>query len=78
MVVLMVAGGAAITPTSFFDPVRPMPSTIAAEMAEAPYRSEHYHALFAIAIALFLFTFLFNIIADYISYKYKQTGEASS
>ncbi len=78
MIVLMVAGGAAITPTSFFDPVRPMPATIAAEMAEAPYRSEHYHALFAIAIALFLFTFLFNIVAYYISEKYKQTGEAYS
>jgi len=78
MVVLMVAGGAAITPESIFDPVRPMPATIAAEMAEAPYRSEHYHALFAIAIALFLFTFLFNMAADFIAYKYKQTGEASS
>ena len=48
MVVLMVAGGAAILPTSLLDPVRPMPASIAAEMAEAPFRSEHYHALFAI------------------------------
>lgn len=75
MVVLMVAGGAAIVPESLFDPVRPMPSTIAAEMAEAPYHSDHYYALFAIAIALFIFTFIFNIAADYISYKYKQTEE---
>jgi phosphate transport system permease protein len=73
MVVLMVAGGAAIVPESLFDPVRPMPSTIAAEMAEAPYHGEHYYALFAVAIALFIFTFFFNIAADYISYKYKQT-----
>jgi phosphate transport system permease protein len=76
MVVLMVAGGAAVIPESLFDPVRPMPSTIAAEMAEAPFHSEHYHALFAIAITLFIFTFLFNIVADYISYKYKQTQES--
>ncbi|MCK5312051.1 MAG: phosphate ABC transporter permease subunit PstC [Desulfobacteraceae bacterium] len=75
MVVLMVAGGAAIVPESLFDPVRPMPSTIAAEMAEAPYHSDHYYALFAIAITLFIFTFIFNIAADYISYKYKQTEE---
>jgi phosphate transport system permease protein len=78
MVVLMVAGGAAIVPESLFDPVRPMPSTIAAEMAEAPYHSDHYYALFAIAIALFIFTFIFNLAADYISYKYKQTEESYS
>src|SRR5512136_3102210 len=37
MVVLMVAGGAAMVPTSLFDPVRPMPASIAAEMAEDPF-----------------------------------------
>jgi phosphate transport system permease protein len=77
MVVLMAAGGAAMMPTSIFDPVRPLPASIAAEMAEAPFRSEHYHALFAIGIVLFVFTFIFNLIADYISYKFRQVGEAS-
>lgn len=77
MVVLMTAGGAAMIPSSIFDPVRPLPASIAAEMAEAPYRSEHYHALFAIGIVLFIFTFLFNLLADYISYRFRQVGEAS-
>jgi phosphate transport system permease protein len=77
MVVLMVAGGAAMIPTSLFDPVRPLPASIAAEMAEAPFRGDHYHALFAIGIVLFVFTFLFNLVADYISHKYRQVGEAS-
>ncbi|MFW5488692.1 MAG: phosphate ABC transporter permease subunit PstC [Desulfovibrio sp.] len=77
MVVLMVAGGAALIPTSIFDPVRPMPASIAAEMAEAPFRSDHYHALFAIGIVLFLFTLLFNIVADYIAEKHKQVGAAT-
>ncbi|MBI4773757.1 MAG: phosphate ABC transporter permease subunit PstC [Deltaproteobacteria bacterium] len=77
MVVLMVAGGAAIVPTSLMDPVRPMPASIAAEMGEAPFQSEHYHALFAIAIVLFLITFAFNMIADQISHKYKQVGSAT-
>lgn len=77
MVVLMAAGGAAMIPDSIFDPVRPMPASIAAEMAEAPVGGVHYSALFATGIALFLFTLLFNIIADHISYKYKQSGEAS-
>ena len=77
MVVLMVAGGAAIIPASIFDPVRPLPSTIAAEMGEAPFRTDHYFALFAIGIVLFLFTLGFNFLADYISNKYRQVGEAS-
>ena len=77
MVVLMVAGGAAMLPESIFDPVRPMPASIASEMAEAPIGGEHYYALFATGVVLFLFTLIFNVIADHIAYKYKQTGEAS-
>ncbi|MBI9075202.1 MAG: phosphate ABC transporter permease subunit PstC [Desulfatibacillum sp.] len=77
MVVLMVAGGAAMVPHSIFDPVRPMPASIAAEMAEAPFRGDHYHALFATGVVLFLFTFVFNIVADIIANKYKQTGDAT-
>jgi len=77
MVVLMVAGGATLIPTSIFDPVRPMPASIAAEMAEAPFRSDHYYALFAIGIILFLFTLAFNMIADHIAHKYKQVGTAT-
>jgi len=72
MVVLMVAGGAAWIPESIFDPVRPMPAAIAAEMGEAPVGSEHYHALFAIGLVLFFFTLGFNLIAYYIAQKYKK------
>jgi phosphate transport system permease protein len=77
MVVLMVAGGAALIPDSIFDPCRPMPASIAAEMAEAPFRSEHYYALFAIGLVLFIFTLMFNFIADYISHKHRQVGAAT-
>lgn len=73
MVVLMVAGGAGIIPASLFDPVRPMPAAIAAEMAEAPFRGEHYHALFAIGLVLFLFTLAFNIIAQLVTEKNRQS-----
>ncbi|MEA1900618.1 MAG: phosphate ABC transporter permease subunit PstC, partial [Thermodesulfobacteriota bacterium] len=41
------------------------------------FRSAHYHALFATGIVLFIFTLLFNIVADHIAYKYKQVGEAT-
>jgi phosphate transport system permease protein len=77
MVVLMVAGGAAMVPSSLFDPVRPMPASIAAEMAEAPFRSDHYYALFATGIVLFVFTLLFNLAADHISSRYRQVGAAT-
>jgi phosphate transport system permease protein len=77
MVVLMVAGGAAAVPESIFDACRPMPASIAAEMAEAPFRGDHYHALFATAIVLFFATLAFNMIADYVSHKYKQVGTAT-
>jgi len=71
MTVLMVAGGAAVIPTSFFQPVRTMTATIAAEMGEAPVGSLHYHSLFAIAIILFLITFLLNILVDRLAQKYR-------
>ena len=77
MVVLMVAGGATMVPASIFDPARPMPASIAAEMAEAPFRGDHYYALFATGIVLFVFVFIFNIIAEHIAHKYRQVGEAS-
>ena len=77
MVVLMVAGGAAAIPESIFDACRPMPGSIAAEMAEAPYQGEHYYALFATGIVLFIMTLGFNLIADYVSHKYRQVGTAT-
>ena len=77
MVVLMVAGGAAQIPGSIFDSVRPMPAAIAAEMGEAPFGSEHYHALFAIGIVLFVVTLGFNLLAAYFSHRFQQKGSAT-
>jgi phosphate transport system permease protein len=77
MVVLMVAGGAAAIPESLFDAVRPMPASIAAEMGEAPFGSNHYHALFATGVVLFFLTLMFNLIADYVSHKFKEVGSAT-
>jgi len=71
MTVLMVAGGAAMVPKSMFDPVRPMTSTIAAEMGEAVLGSLHYNALFAIGLILFLITLMVNIAAEFISRRYR-------
>jgi len=71
MIVLMVAGGAAVVPHWMFDAARPMPAAIAAEMAEAPYRSLHYHALFGVGAILFLITFVLSLISDVVSKKYR-------
>jgi phosphate transport system permease protein len=71
MIVLMVAGGAAVIPHWIFNPIRPMPAAIAAEMAEAPYGSLHYHALFGIGAILFLLTLSLSLISDFISKRYR-------
>jgi len=63
MAVLMITGNAARIPTSLFQPVRTMTATIAAEMGEAVQGSEHYFALFALGIVLFVITFLINLVA---------------
>lgn len=71
MTVLMVTGGSAIIPKSFFQPVRPMTSTIAAEMGETVFGGLHYNSLFAIGLVLFITTLFFNVLAEFISGRYR-------
>lgn len=71
MVVLMAAGGAALVPLSLFDPVRPLTSTIAAEMGETPVGSPHYHALFFAGLILLCITLVINILSSWIENKRK-------
>ncbi len=65
MAVMMITGNAARIPTTLLLPVRTMTATIAAEMGEAVHGSEHYFALFAIGILLFLITFAINLTASF-------------
>jgi len=69
MVVLMAAGSAAIIPVSIFDPVRPLTSTIAAEMGETPVGSIHYHALFFAGLILLVMTLVINLLSIWIEKK---------
>ena len=71
MVVLMAAGGAAIIPLSVFDPVRPLTSTIAAEMGETPVGSPHYAALFFGGVILLVMTLTVNLLSAWIEKKRK-------
>ncbi|MGE3063630.1 MAG: phosphate ABC transporter permease subunit PstC [bacterium] len=69
MVVLMVSGGAAMVPKSIFSPVRPMTSAIASEMGEAVNGSQHFQALYSIAIVLFLVTLLSSLLMQRFSQR---------
>jgi len=68
MAVMLVTGNAAnipkLGPAAFFEPVRTMTATIAAEMGEVASGSTHYSVLFAIGIILFVITFLINTVAS--------------
>ena len=69
MAVMMITGNAAVIPQSILVPVRTLTATIAAEMGEAVVGSEHYFALFAIGIVLFIMSFIVNITADLFLHK---------
>lgn len=64
MAVLMASGHAVNIPHSVFDSVRALTATIAAELGETAVGSDHYGALFALGIFLFLITFAINLTAD--------------
>lgn len=64
MAVLMASGHAVNIPGSVFDSVRALTATIAAELGETAVGSDHYGALFALGLFLFIVTFIINLTAD--------------
>lgn len=72
MAVMMITGNSAIMPHSILQPVRTLTATIAAEMGEAVVGSEHYFALFAVGIVLFVISFAINVTADLFLHRKKQ------
>ncbi len=71
MAVMMITGNAAVIPQSILVPIRTLTATIAAEMGEAVVGSEHYFALFAVGIVLFVMSFAINVTADLFLHKKK-------
>jgi phosphate transport system permease protein len=69
MAVMMITGNSAVIPNSILQPVRTLTATIAAEMGEAVVGSEHYFALFAVGIVLFVISFAVNVTADLFLHK---------
>jgi phosphate transport system permease protein len=72
MTVLMATGNALKTPHHLFDSVRTMTATIAIELGEVPFGSDHYHGLFVVGFILFLMTFVVNLVADIVLIKYQE------
>lgn len=72
MAVMMVTGNAARIPHTLLEPIRTLTATIGAEMGETVQGSEHYHALFAIGIVLFIIAFIINFTADLFLHKEKR------
>ncbi len=58
-----------------FMPIRTMTATIASEMGEVATGSAHYHVLFLIAMVLFFFTLIVNIVASKISSRQMKRSE---
>jgi len=69
MAVMMITGNSAVMPRSLLEPMRTLTATIAAEMGEAVVGSEHYFALFAIGIVLFIISFAINMTAELFLHK---------
>jgi len=72
MTVLMATGNAPAFPRGFLSSIRTLTSTIAIELGEVPYYTTHYYALFALGLALFMITFVVNLISDIILHKYQE------
>jgi phosphate transport system permease protein len=66
MAVLMVAGNAAIIPEPFWNilsPLRTLTATLGIEMGEVSVGSDHYSALFGVAVVLLIITLIINLTA---------------
>jgi phosphate transport system permease protein len=75
MAVLMVAGNAGIIPDplwNIFSSVRTLTATLGIEMGEVSVGSDHYSALFGVAVVLLIITLIVNISAVTILRRLKE------
>jgi phosphate transport system permease protein len=66
MIVLMATGNTPVMDWSIFQGMRTLSANIAVEMPESEVGSSHYRVLFLAAFVLFVFTFAFNTIAEFV------------
>ncbi|OAN14258.1 phosphate ABC transporter permease [Photobacterium jeanii] len=72
MIVLMATGNTPIMDWNVLEGLRTLSATIAIEMPESEVGSSHYRVLFIAAFVLFIFTFVFNTIAELVRQRLRE------
>lgn len=72
MIVLMATGNTPVMDFSVFQGLRTLAANVAVEMPESEVDSTHYRVLFLAALVLFLFTFVFNTLAEVIRQRLRE------
>lgn len=72
MIVLMATGNTPIMDWNIFEGMRSLSANIAIEMPESEVGSSHYRVLFLAAFVLFIITFFFNTIAEFIRQRLRE------
>lgn len=72
MIVLMATGNTPVMDFSIFQGMRTLSANIAVEMPESELGSSHYRILFLAALVLFMFTFVFNTVAEIVRQRLRR------
>jgi len=72
MIVLMATGNTPVMDFSVFQGLRTLAANIAVEMPESEVDSTHYRVLFLAALVLFMFTFVFNTLAEIVRQRLRE------
>jgi phosphate transport system permease protein len=72
MIVLMATGNTPLMDMSLFQGMRTLAANLAVEVPEAEVASTHYRILFLAALLLFMFTFVFNTLAEIIRHRLRK------
>ena len=72
MIVLMATGNTPIMDWNIFEGMRSLSANIAVEMPESEVGSSHYRVLFLAAFVLFIFTFFFNTVAEFVRQRLRE------
>ncbi|RJG51291.1 ABC transporter permease subunit [Motilimonas pumila] len=72
MIVLMATGNTPVMDWSVFQGMRTLAANIAVEMPESEVGSSHYRVLFLAAFVLFVFTFCFNTVAEFVRQRLRE------
>lgn len=72
MIVLMATGNTPVMDLSIFQGMRTLSANVAVEMPESEVASTHYRILFLAALVLFMFTFVFNTLAELVRQRLRK------